>query len=114
VKEAIMSTTEIVVFDGFDELDVVAPFEILVSAGYPVALVTMEPCQSVTGRHGMRLTPGGVLGPALIFSSFPAGGGPPRRPTACGAKSVEASFRRRSPTGTQGVAALPVSAPGEC
>jgi putative intracellular protease/amidase len=52
-----MSTTEIVVFDGFDELDVVAPFEILVSAGYPVALVTMEPCQSVTGWQGAAALP---------------------------------------------------------
>src|SRR5436190_4640039 len=69
-----MSTTEIVVFDGFDELDVVAPFEILVSAGYPVALVTMEPCQSVTGRHGMRLTPGGVLGPRPDLLIVPGGG----------------------------------------
>ena len=48
-----MGTTEIVMFNGFDELDVVAPFEILVSAGYQVELVTFEPCQSVTGRHGM-------------------------------------------------------------
>ncbi len=58
-----MRTTEIVMFNGLDELDVVAPFEIIVSAGYQVGLVTLEPCRSVTGRHGMTLTPGGVLGP---------------------------------------------------
>jgi putative intracellular protease/amidase len=69
-----MRTTEIVIFDGFDELDVVAPFEILVSAGYPVELVTMEFRQSVTGRHGMRLTPGGVLGPRPDLLIVPGGG----------------------------------------
>lgn len=58
-----MRTTEIVMFNGLDELDVVAPFEIIVSAGYQVGLVTLEPCRSVTGRHGMTLTPGGVPGP---------------------------------------------------
>jgi transcriptional regulator GlxA family with amidase domain len=69
-----MGTTEIVMFDGFDELDVVAPFEILISAGYHVQLVTLEPCQSVTGAHGMRLTPGGVLGPRPDLLVVPGGG----------------------------------------
>jgi hypothetical protein len=35
-----MRRIEILLFDGLDELDVVAPFEILVSAGYRVDLVT--------------------------------------------------------------------------
>lgn len=69
-----MGTTEIVMFNGFDELDVVAPFEILVSAGYQVGLATLEPCQSVTGRHGMTLTPGGVLGTRPDLLIVPGGG----------------------------------------
>jgi transcriptional regulator GlxA family with amidase domain len=69
-----MRTTEIVMFNGFDELDVVAPFEILVSAGYQVELVTLEPCHSVTGAHGMTLTPGGVLGPRPDLLVVPGGG----------------------------------------
>ncbi len=69
-----MRTTEIVMFDGLDELDVVAPFEILSSAGYQVGLVTLEPCQSVTGRHGMALTPGGVLGSRPDLLIVPGGG----------------------------------------
>jgi transcriptional regulator GlxA family with amidase domain len=69
-----MRTIEIVMFNGFDELDVVAPFEILVSAGYQVELVTLEPCQSVTGGHGMTLTPGGVLGPRPDLLIVPGGG----------------------------------------
>ncbi len=69
-----MRTTEIVMFNGLDELDVVAPFEILSSAGYQVGLVTLEPCQSVTGRHGMALTPGGVLGSRPDLLIVPGGG----------------------------------------
>lgn len=63
-----MRKTEIVIFDGVDELDAVAPFEILVSAGYSVELVTAEPRPAVTGAHGMTLAPGGVLGaPDLLI-----------------------------------------------
>ena len=51
-----MTRIEIVVFDGVDELDAVAPFEILVAAGYQVELVTLEPRSAVTGSHGMTLT----------------------------------------------------------
>lgn len=55
-------------FNGVDELDVVAPFEILVSTGYPVELVTVEACAQVAGSHGMTLTPDGVLGqPDLLI-----------------------------------------------
>ncbi len=63
-----MTRVEIVVFDGVDELDAVAPFEILVAVGYQVSLVTMEPCSAVTGSHGMTLTPDGALGqPDLLI-----------------------------------------------
>jgi transcriptional regulator GlxA family with amidase domain len=63
-----MSRIEIVVFDGVDELDAVAPFEILVAAGYQVELVTVQTCSAVTGSHGMTLTPHGTLGsPDLLI-----------------------------------------------
>jgi transcriptional regulator GlxA family with amidase domain len=63
-----MRRIEILMFNGVDELDVVAPFEILMSTGYPVELVTVEACAEVTGAHGMTLTPDGVLGqPDLLI-----------------------------------------------
>jgi putative intracellular protease/amidase len=70
-----MRRTEILMFNGMDELDVVAPCEVLVSAGFDVELVTMEPCQGVTGAHGMTLTPAGVLGsrPDLLIRPSPTG-----------------------------------------
>jgi transcriptional regulator GlxA family with amidase domain len=69
-----MTSTEILMYDGVDELDVVAPFEILVSAGYDVALVTLQPSTAVTGSHGMALTPHGVLGPRPDLLVVPGGG----------------------------------------
>lgn len=54
--------TEILVFDGVDELDAVAPFEILAAAGYAVELVTVDACPAVTGAHGMTLTAHQILG----------------------------------------------------
>lgn len=69
-----MPNTEILAFDGFDELDVVAPFEILTSAGFEVRLVTATPCETVRGAYGLTVRPDGVLSdrPDLLVVS---GGG---------------------------------------
>jgi putative intracellular protease/amidase len=56
-----MLETEILAFDGFDELDVVAPLEILKSAGFEVRLVTSAPCDIVHGAYGLRVRPDLVL-----------------------------------------------------
>jgi transcriptional regulator GlxA family with amidase domain len=66
--------TEILMFDGVDELDVVAPFEILVSAGFDVELVTLLQCPKVTGAHGLTLSPGSVLGSCPNLLIVPGGG----------------------------------------
>jgi transcriptional regulator GlxA family with amidase domain len=55
---------EIVVFDGFDELDVFGPFEVLTMAGFEVALVAVEQQGIVTGQGGARLEVSDVLGRA--------------------------------------------------
>ena len=52
---------EIVVFDGFDELDAVAPYEVLRNAAaggadWDVALVGAHGAGVVTGSHGLQLT----------------------------------------------------------
>lgn len=69
-----MLDTELLAFDGFDELDVVAPLEILKSAGFEVRLVTSAPCDIVHGAYGLKVRPDGVLSerPALLVVS---GGG---------------------------------------
>jgi len=61
---------EIVVFDGFDEIDAFGPFEVLSSAGFDVTLVGVEKPGTVVSQRGVRLdvasalgTPDGVIVP---------------------------------------------------
>jgi transcriptional regulator GlxA family with amidase domain len=66
-------TTEILIFDGFDDLDAFGPFEVLSGAGLDTRLVTIEPQATVTSAHGARIVPHGVLGdPDLVI--VPGGG----------------------------------------
>jgi transcriptional regulator GlxA family with amidase domain len=64
---------EILMFDGVDELDIVAPFEILVSAGSDAELVTLNDRPRVTGAQGMTVTPHGTLGPRPDVLVVPGG-----------------------------------------
>jgi putative intracellular protease/amidase len=48
--------TQVVLFDGFDPLDAIAPFEVLTAAGLPVTLVSAE---------GARTVPSGATGISL-------------------------------------------------
>jgi transcriptional regulator GlxA family with amidase domain len=76
----------IVVFDGFDELDAIGPYEVFATAGQmsgegDVTLVTLEPTDSVQASHGLRIEPGGSLAevdPDLLVvpgGGWGAGGG---------------------------------------
>ncbi|MFG1838053.1 DJ-1/PfpI family protein [Micromonospora sp. NPDC049175] len=53
---------EIVVFDGFDELDVFGPFEVLAIAGFAVELVAVERPGPVVSMRGVQLQVPAVLG----------------------------------------------------
>jgi transcriptional regulator GlxA family with amidase domain len=65
--------TEILIFDGFDDLDGFGPFEVLNGAALEARFVTVEPCEYVTSSHGARVVPHGVLGdPDLVL--VPGGG----------------------------------------
>lgn len=69
---------EIVLFDGFDELDGVGPYEVFSTAavrGAPLAVdtVTLDPVDRVEAAYGLRIEPDGTLGePDLLVV---AGGG---------------------------------------
>lgn len=71
-------SAEIVLFDGFDELDAIGPFEVLengarAGASIEARLVTREPADRVTASHGLRVEPDGTLGePDLLV--VPGGG----------------------------------------
>jgi transcriptional regulator GlxA family with amidase domain len=72
---------EVVVFDGVEELDALAPYAVLrkaaeAGADLRVALVTLEGAEEVTGSSGVRIRPDGRLGarerPDLVV--VPGGG----------------------------------------
>jgi transcriptional regulator GlxA family with amidase domain len=64
---------EILLYDGFDDLDAFGPYEVLTGAGLDTRFVTLEPCDAVTTSHGARVIPEGVLGdPDLVL--VPGGG----------------------------------------
>jgi transcriptional regulator GlxA family with amidase domain len=70
---------QIVLFEGFDDLDAIGPYEVLVNAAkggadVSVELVTLAPVRGpVTSSHGARIEPHGVLGePDLLL--VPGGG----------------------------------------
>ena len=68
-------TTEILFFDGFDDLDAIAPFEILVAAGFPVrAVAAADHAREVKSAHGLRITVDGALSPAPELLLIPGGG----------------------------------------
>lgn len=57
----------IVLFDGFDNLDAIGPFEVFnhaktFGAELEVGLYTLAPQDIVTSSHGLRVEPDGVLG----------------------------------------------------
>jgi transcriptional regulator GlxA family with amidase domain len=69
----------VVVFDGFDELDAIGPYEVLGNAAQggaevEVELVTREPADRVTGSHGLTVEPQGVLDGGYDLVVVPGGG----------------------------------------
>jgi transcriptional regulator GlxA family with amidase domain len=56
----------VICYDGFDELDVVGPYEVFQSAtdrgaDLPARLATLDPTERVTAAHGLRVEPDGTL-----------------------------------------------------
>ena len=93
---------EILLFDGFDDLDAFGPFEVLTNGGLDTRLVTLEPCDAVTTSHGARVIPDGVLGaPDLVL--VPGGGWNDGNPAGARAEAergaLPAALARRHATG---------------
>jgi transcriptional regulator GlxA family with amidase domain len=68
-----MEQVQILIYDGADELDVVAPFEILAAAGFAVELVSLDPTPIIRTAHGLSLSPSRFLGPAPELLVVPGG-----------------------------------------
>ncbi len=65
---------EILLYDGFDDLDAFGPFEVLANAGFPVTLVALDPDAGITSRAGARILPHGAPSPAAGLLIVPGGG----------------------------------------
>src|SRR3954454_18710208 len=77
---------EILLFDGFDDLDAFGPCEVLTGAGLETTFVTVEPRETVVSAGGARIVPHGVLGdPELVL--VPGGGWRDREGPGAGAEA---------------------------
>jgi len=84
---------EILIYDGFDDLDGFGPFEVLTGAGLDARFVTLAPQDVVTSSHGARLVPDGVLGdPDLVL--VPGGGWNDRNPQGARAEAEKGDIPR--------------------
>lgn len=66
--------TEILIYEGFEELDAFGPFEVLAVAGFQPALVTLARVERVSGAYGAVVGPHGVLSEAPDLLVVPGGG----------------------------------------
>ena len=84
---------EIVMFEGFDELDALGPFEVLSTPGIDVELVTVDGPRVVTSQRGLRLEIGTRLGsPEGIV--VPGGGWLNRAPEGAWAQAERGDLGR--------------------
>ena len=72
--------TDILLFDGFDELDAFGPFEVLANGGFEPRFVTLGGSKSVTASHGARVLVDGPLGESPDLLVVPGGGWANRAP----------------------------------
>jgi transcriptional regulator GlxA family with amidase domain len=81
--------TEILIFDGFDELDVFGPYEVLTAAGFDVALVTHPATDRIATARDAIVVPHRQLSDRPELLVVPGGGWTGRRP-----KGAWAEFQR--------------------
>ena len=82
--------TDILLFDGFDDIDGVVPIEILTAAGFPVRVVGFPPgAGAVTSAHGLRIEVAGEIGVSPGLMVIPGGGWNDRSPV--GVRSLAAT-----------------------
>ena len=81
----------ILLYDGFDELDAIAPYEVLANglkgAAGDVAYVTLEGAREVTGSHGTVVRASGALGDDATLLVVPGGGWNDRSPQGARAEA---------------------------
>src|SRR3954452_22169412 len=76
---------QVLLYDGFDELDAIGPCEILHGAGLPTEYATLDGAERITASHGTVTVPHATLADAPDLLVVPGGG-----------------WRTRAPVGTWG------------
>lgn len=84
---------DVVLFDGWDELDGLGPYEVFATAGLDVALVTLEGARAVTGSHGVTVQATGSLRPDTAMVLIPGGGWNDRAPRGALAQARNPAMR---------------------
>jgi transcriptional regulator GlxA family with amidase domain len=89
----------ILLFEGVDELDAIAPYEVLTMAAragadLSVSLATLEPRTELRGAHGLWLRPDEVLPDALDLVLVPGGGWNDRAPAGAWAEVARGDLPR--------------------
>jgi transcriptional regulator GlxA family with amidase domain len=72
--------TEILIYDGIDELDAFGPYEVLAEAGFDVALVTQPATDRITTARGAIVVPDRELSDRAELLVVPGGGWTKRPP----------------------------------
>jgi transcriptional regulator GlxA family with amidase domain len=72
--------TEILIYDGIDELDALGPYEVLAEGGFEVTLVTHPAMDRVTTARGAIVVPHGQLSDRAELLVVPGGGWTKRPP----------------------------------
>jgi transcriptional regulator GlxA family with amidase domain len=86
--------TEILLYDGFDELDAFGPFEVLSNGGFEPRFVTLGGAESVTASHGARVLVDGALSDAAELVVVPGGGWGDRAPQGAWAEAQRGDLPR--------------------
>jgi transcriptional regulator GlxA family with amidase domain len=94
---------DVILFDGFDELDALGPFEVLANAGFDIELVSLDGARLVTGSHGATVSASsGLRGADLLV--VPGGGWNDRSPAGARAEAegtaMPAALRAAHAAGT--------------
>jgi putative intracellular protease/amidase len=90
-----MRRVDIVLFEGFDELDAIGPFEVLRNAGIDARLVTLDGGGPVTGSHGAVIEVAGALDDRADLVLVPGGGWNDRAERGARAEARRGALPRR-------------------
>ncbi len=90
-----MQRIDIVLFDGFDELDAIGPYEVFRNGGFDAALVTVDGADTITASHGMVVKPHRTLDDDTDAVLVPGGGWMDRSPSGLRAEIARGEIPRR-------------------